>query len=573
MAVALALCSTAAHAATRHAAPTVTAWPDSGHYTFLFGGQPAGGETFTLRREGEALVARTIGTISIGSAFALADTTRIELDRDLRPRAYESRAVANGTRSHVRIAFAPGYALIESHADTAGLTPDTTACADGAVLIPNNCFVAFALAALTAQRRGLSTGDVTLPVFGTSTLVLSRGAAERHGALRAWRHTLNLAQTVGGTLWLDDAGRLLKLALPLQNATVLRDGIDGIAALGDSSDVQRDTAHAAATPDAGGRWAEEVRLVSAGTPLGGTLLLPQRTPPRPVPAVLMLTGSGAQDRNEDSPGPGGIHFGIFRIIAERLAARGIATLRLDDRGVGASGGDFNTSTFSDEVGDARTALRFLRGRPDIDARRVAVLGHSEGAMIAMLLAGEDSALAAAALMAGPIQSFRDVIMAQTLDAARKSGATPAQLAETARAESSFIAVLERREPWTADNVPPQAMTMQSRRVWLEELVALDLVPSVKAIRCPVGIFQGGKDDQVRSHDAVVIDSLLAAAGKARHALHVFPRLNHLFIASRGGGIAEYADTRATVDAGFLDALARWCVATLQPASPHAKRRR
>ncbi len=538
--------------------------PDSGRFTFLFAGSPAGSETFTIARDGDGFVAHAIGAIQVGSSFAFADTLRLLLDREVQPLDLTSRALVNGRRSFAHLVFEPGHALAGTDPAFPDATPDTTFCAEGAVLVPNNFLVGFQLAYMAAARRGLATGDITLPLYGSSTLTIERGVRETRGVLRTTRYAFSMARTVGGNVWIDDRGRVVKLALPLQNAEIVRDGIAGAATLGDT--VRVETAS-----DAHGYWGEEVKLLSAGTPLGGTLLLPARAPASPVAAVLLLTGSGAQDRNEDTPGKGGIHFGIFRLIAERLAARGIATLRLDDRGVGASGGDFNTSTFSDGVGDARTALRYLRGQPAIDARRVAVLGHSEGAAIAMLLAAEDSSLAGAALLAGPIQRFRDVIMQQTLDAARNAGQTPEQLRETARVESSFIAVLERRGEWTAETVPPQAMHLLSRRVWLEELVALDLVPAVQAIRCPVGIFQGARDEQVRPHDAAVIDSLLAAAGTARHALHVYPRLNHLFIESRGGGIAEYARSDARVDETFLRELAAWMAETLTPRATRRQR--
>ena len=105
---------------------------------------------------------------------------------------------------------------------------------------------------------------------------------------------------------------------------------------------------------------------------------------------------------------------------------------------------------------------------------------------------------------------------------------------------------------------------------------LDLTLSLKTIRCPVGIFQGGTDDQVAPHDAVVIDSLLAHAHHAPHLLYMLPRLNHLFLASHGGGIAEYANASAKIDEAFLHSLTTWMTATLTPRTPprpRAKRRR
>src|SRR5687767_130357 len=142
----------------------------------------------------------------------------------------------------------------------------------------------------------------------------------------------------------------------------------------------------------------EVRVRGPAGSLGGTLTLPGRGR-APFPAVATLTGSGAhhRDGNRTPEHP----YRPFRDIADALAGCGIATLRLDDRGVGASAGDANAARAEDTAADAQAALRFLRARPDIAARRVGLIGHSYGGEIAPMVAAEDPSVAAVVLLAGP----------------------------------------------------------------------------------------------------------------------------------------------------------------------------
>ena len=136
----------------------------------------------------------------------------------------------------------------------------------------------------------------------------------------------------------------------------------------------------------------------AGHTLAGTLTLPKgasRT--KPVSAIVTVTGSGAQDRDENIGLPG---FRPFRQLADSLGRRGIAVLRMDDRGTGSSGGTFKGSTSADFAEDVRAGLAYLRTRPEIRADRLGVLGHSEGALIAPMVAEKEPTLRAIVLLAG-----------------------------------------------------------------------------------------------------------------------------------------------------------------------------
>jgi dienelactone hydrolase len=154
--------------------------------------------------------------------------------------------------------------------------------------------------------------------------------------------------------------------------------------------------------------AEEVVLkTAAGHTLAGTLTLPKgASRAKPVGAIVTVTGSGPQDRDENIGLQG---FRPFRQIADSLARRGIAVLRMDDRGTGASGGTFKGSTSADFADDVRAGLAYLRTRPEIRADRLGVLGHSEGALIAPMVAEKEPTLRAIVLLAGIAQPGRSAL--------------------------------------------------------------------------------------------------------------------------------------------------------------------
>jgi dienelactone hydrolase len=142
-----------------------------------------------------------------------------------------------------------------------------------------------------------------------------------------------------------------------------------------------------------------------GHKLAGTLTVPKGK--GPFPAIVTITGSGSQDRDEEIWLVKG--FRPFRQIADSLGRAGIAVLRMDDRGFGGSGGDAATSTSRDFAEDIKAGLAWLRSRPEIDGKRLGLVGHSEGGLIAPIVASEDPALKAIVLMAGPGQTGREIL--------------------------------------------------------------------------------------------------------------------------------------------------------------------
>jgi dipeptidyl aminopeptidase/acylaminoacyl peptidase len=254
----------------------------------------------------------------------------------------------------------------------------------------------------------------------------------------------------------------------------------------------------------------EVRVPGPAGTLAGTLSLPGRGRP-PFPGIVTLTGSGAHfrdgNRTPDHP------YRPFRNIAARLADCGIATLRLDDRGVGGSTGAAAAATAEDTAADARAALAFLRSRRDIDAHRLGLVGHSYGGEIAPMVAAEDPEVAAVVLLAGPARTFRETMRYQLRYQIESNPAIPARDRETALADA-----MRRQER----NVETSA------EAWRRSIQDRDPLPAARRLRMPVLILQGLTDRAVDPEDARLLDRTLREAGNRNVMLRLFPGVNHHF---------------------------------------------
>jgi dipeptidyl aminopeptidase/acylaminoacyl peptidase len=291
----------------------------------------------------------------------------------------------------------------------------------------------------------------------------------------------------------------------------------------------------------------EVRVPGPAGTLAGTLTLPARGP-APFPAVVTLTGSGAhyRDGNRTPEHP----YRPFRQIAQALAGCGIATLRLDDRGVGGSAGDANAASAEDTAADARAALRFLRARRDVDARRLGLVGHSYGGAMAPMVAADDPSLAAVVLLAAPARSFRETMRYQhryriTNDPAIPAAEREAALDEAMRQQEANVAA--RTEAWRR--------SIQDR----------DPLPTARRLRMPVLILHGLTDRAVDPEDARLLEQTIREAGNRKVELHLFPGVNHHFQRDPVGAREGY-DALPTQDLApeVLETLCSWLGAALRP---------
>ncbi len=276
---------------------------------------------------------------------------------------------------------------------------------------------------------------------------------------------------------------------------------------------------------------EEVRFAggSDGVELAGTLTLPEGcSADSPVPVVVMVTGSGPQDRDEQLFG-----HKPFLVLADYLARHGIASLRYDDRGVGASTGDFEAATTTLFAADARGAVRWARRRAECS--KVGILGHSEGGIIAFMLGSEGAADFVVSL-AGPAGRIDSLMAVQLTEVARENGG-----------------------PLPAPLTPEQAveaLLVSSDGPWMREFVALDVAPFVAGMHCPV--FALGAEADINVPPAVNTPSLeRGLSGNAEARIKVYPGLNHLFQHAPRGLLSLAAGIEETMSAEVLADIASW----------------
>lgn len=330
-------------------------------------------------------------------------------------------------------------------------------------------------------------------------------------------------------------GTLLGATVPSQNVRITR--AEGIHAA-----TVRPPDYSA--PAGAPYTAEEVVVrTPTGVSLAGTLTVPKARAARGAPAVVLITGSGPENRDEEIGIPG---YRPFRQIADTLGRRGIAVLRLDDRGVGGSDAG-PSATSADFADDVRAALALLRVRSEIDGARLGLVGHSEGGLIAPMVAAQDTTLRGIVLLAGPAHTGRRIIAYQNRYGVQHSSAiTAAQRDSVLRAAAHSVDSMSALQPW------------------LRFFLDYDPKTTARRVKTPVLVLQGATDRQVTAEQADTLAAALRAGGNRRVTVRVFPATNHLFLADPDGNPAGYrALPSKSVRPEVLGAIAEWLTKTLR----------
>ncbi|MBC7909983.1 MAG: alpha/beta fold hydrolase, partial [Pyrinomonadaceae bacterium] len=394
--------------------PLLSAAALCGKGTFLISlsGTSIGRETFEVKCvEGGGFSGNAKTDIKLPGATIDLQTT-IELDKAAVPSKVTLKGMMMSAAMDETLVFKDGTATSTDNGKSRDMP-----YANGASFVMSNVPYTFMLAA--ARYDAARGGVQTFPIFPNLSAQMERigrdevqptGAAVPPKPTAFDRYTLQLGP-VTLLLWADMQGRIVLISLPLQNYISVREEYASFveplhATLGKT--MKHLKPDYSAPPDAP-FTAEEVKIKVKDFELAGTLLLP-KTGTRPCPAVITSTGSGQQTRDE----PVIKDYKIFRQIAEHLAARGIAVLRVDDRGVGDSTGlgTLDKATTFDYADDVRAQVAYLRTRREIDADKIAIVGHSEGGVIAPLVAADDPKLAAIVLLAGTGKRGDEVLLYQ-----------------------------------------------------------------------------------------------------------------------------------------------------------------
>ena len=309
---------------------------------------------------------------------------------------------------------------------------------------------------------------------------------------------------------------------------------------------------------------EEVTFHNADITLAGTLTLPESGAPHP--AVVMITGSGPQNRDEELFG-----FKPFHLIADHLTRNGIAVLRYDDRGVGGSTGSVSEATTEDFARDVLAAVDFLKNRSDIDPERIGLIGHSEGGIVAPLASSMSDDVAFMVLMAGTSVSGAEILIEQGALIMRASGATEADMEkQIAFQKRTFEAIrsgdgwdelaadLETRLRESIAEMPDsqrnaitdvdayidaqiQAQLTALQTPWLRYFLDYDPAVTLRTIDTPILALFGELDLQVPpAQNRGPLEQALRDGNHPDYTVRVLPRANHLFITATTGSPTEYA---------------------------------
>jgi pimeloyl-ACP methyl ester carboxylesterase len=326
------------------------------------------------------------------------------------------------------------------------------------------------------------------------------------------------------------SGQVIGGAIPAQRITITRG-----PALETLAMERRDYSAPADAP----YTAEEVVVQSsAGLRFSGTLTIPKGRARGRAPAVVTITGSGPEDRDEESTALKG--YRPFRELADSLGRRGIAVLRLDDRGVNGSDRGPANATSRDYSDDIRAGVAYLRTRPEIDGDRIALVGHSEGGIIAPMIAATDPRLRAIVLMAGTASTGRDILRAQAVFAIDSMSHLTGAARERALASS------QRALDSTAEGL-----------AWMKFFLEYDPAVQARQVRTPTLILQGATDRQVPAAEAEKLAAAFRTGGNTSVTVRLFPATNHLFVEDPSGGFDYSKLPSLHVRREVLGSIADW----------------
>lgn len=315
----------------------------------------------------------------------------------------------------------------------------------------------------------------------------------------------------------------------------------------------------------------------AGVKLAGTLTLPQSE--GPFPAVILISGSGQQNRDEEIFG-----HRPFLVLSDYLTRQGVAVLRVDDRGVGGSTGNSLQATTEDFAGDVLSGIEYLKSRKEIDPTRIGLIGHSEGGIIAPIVAVQSPDVAFIVMMAGTGLTGEEIIYMQSDLISRAEGADNETIARNEALTRKIFSIVKQEQNNTVayeeirkllkaemDNMSEEEKELsgysetnldtQIKAIlspWMRFFLTYDPRPTLMKVKCPVLAINGEKDLQVPPEENLrAIDEALRAGGNKDYTVKEMPGLNHLFQTAQTGSPTEYAKIEETISPAALEFIGDW----------------
>ena len=514
-------------------------------YTVFLRGTAVGREEVTVREDATGTTITVQGRL--GAPLNVV-TRRAEMKytADDTPERFTLDGSANGADVSVRTSFVNGTAQTEGNQGTAKIATSHQ-LSPKAVVLPNGVFSLYAALAdrLSRVTAGAELKVYILPLAEIGVRVVS-DQPERiqvgTAFLDVQRYDL-LFSNPGGDLAVSltagDGGRLIRLSIPAQSIEVVRE------------DVASPTSRTQVISNPGD---EAVVIPAVGFNLGATITKPSSPAPR-MPAVILLSGSGVGDRD-------GLVQGVPTLaqLAGAIADAGFLAVRYDKRGFGQSGGRAESATIQDYAEDVRAVVRWLLLRKDIDPKRIAVVGHSEGAWVALLAAAREKRISAVASIAGPATTGAELVLEQQQRALDQMKLTPEERDKKVALQKQIQSAVISGKGW---ELVPQEERRAADTPWFQSLLTFDPAKVLKDVRQPLFFVHGALDKQVPATHA---DRLADIARKQSDSdsidVVVVRGVNHLLIPAFTGEVTEYPSlTDRNVSKDVSGALTAWLTKT------------
>jgi pimeloyl-ACP methyl ester carboxylesterase len=537
--------------ATPAAAQQAPREPASTGYMIFLAGTPVGREDVKVQTSLSGTTITSSGRTT-GQVSYVLRSAEIRLRPDGTPERFALDANVNGADLTLRTLFDGGTATTEG-VQQGKLVTLTHQVSPQTVLLPNNVYASYV--GLARRLVNVTAGtelrafvvpqvEVVMRVVSVSSERVQIGTS----FLNVRRYELAVANPGGDltmALLADETGSLVRVNIGAGGLDVVREDLAG------------STSRTQVYSNPGD---EPVIIPAVGFNLGATLTRPRSGGPSgtslPVrlPAVILLSGSGVADRD-------GVLHGIPTLgqLAGALADAGILAVRYDKRGFGQSGGRSESATVTDYAEDARAVVKWLRARKDIDPKRIAVVGHSEGAWVALLAASRESRISAVVSIAGAATIGADVILEQQLQALDQLKLPPAERDQRVALQKQIQAAVLTGKGW--EGIPPN-LREQADTPWLQSFLAFSPAKVVDNIRQPMLFVHGELDRQVPvAHVTQISD--LARKGKSKSIEVIVVRgVNHLLIPATTGEVGEYASlTDRNVSGDVRTAVSTWLTKT------------
>jgi uncharacterized protein len=523
--------------------------PGPANYMIFLKGQQVGREQANLTRTPDGWRIMSTSSITAGQMTLENRHFEVRYTTDWQPVELRIDALIGGRQFGLNTSFGLTTAVNEiTSGGTTNSKTDTISAR--ALVVPNNFYAAYeAVAArLLTSDKGAQFAAYVAPqaeVPLTVEDVATEQVQSAQGALEVRRFRIkfqNPGLPVAADIWVDKRGRMARLELPVISLQVVREEL--------TSAITRFEV-------AGHPGDEQATIRANGFNLAATVTRPvgQQQTMR-FPAVILVAGSGPQDRNE-------LLFGIpiFGQIANALADAGYLVVRYDKRGVSQSGGRAESATLNDYTEDLRAVVAYAAKRPDVDRNRIAVLGHSEGAAVAMQAAAKDKRIRALMLVAGMGATGAEIVLEQQQHLLSRSKFSEDERKQKIDLQHKIQEAVMTGKGW--DEIPPD-IRKAAESPWFQSFLMFDPAKVMKDIRQPILILQGSLDTQVTPRHAEQLAGLANARKKGGAVqLTIVDGVNHLLVPAQTGEFDEYPDLKDKhVSRKVIETIVEWLKSTL-----------